>query len=83
MFEETGSVSYVVVLVVFGERQDVVAEKSRLLWVGEHQLCCQIDRLQLDYVTLLGGGRGGRKVERGRRRRERGEREEEENERAD
>ena len=82
MFEETGSVSYVVVLVVFGERQDVVAEKSRLLWVGEHQLCCQIDRLQLDYVTLL-GERGGRKVERGGRKRERGEREEEGNERAD
>ena len=56
--EEASSVSNVVVLVILGQRQDVVAEKTSLFRSGEDQLCSQVDRLQLYYVTLRGKGGG-------------------------
>ena len=55
--QEARSISDVVVLVVLGEREDVLAKESRLLRVAEDQLGGQVHCLQLDYVTLPGWGK--------------------------
>ena len=59
MPQEARSISDVVILIVLGEREDVLAKESRLLRVAEDQLGGQVHCLQFDYVTLPRWGEGG------------------------